>query len=109
MKFQKKPIEVEAIQWTGDNLEDVYQFMGEDRKVKEWKGRGRFDGLQQYVRGEGVFLQTHSGIVKAHVGNWIIKGVDGEYYPCPDAVFKETYEPAEKLLKRRDDEEEEEE
>lgn len=74
-KYKKKPVEVEAIKWTGTNREDVFQFVGDTCYFSE-----------------GLFIKTLEGDMFAHVGDYIIKGVQGEFYPCKPDIFEETYE-----------------
>lgn len=77
MKFRKKPIEIEAIQWTGGNLEEIGAFMPEAAYT---------------VSGERLTIATLEGAHLASVGDWIIRGVHGEYYPCKPDIFAKTYE-----------------
>lgn len=76
-KFRKKPVVVEAILWTGENLEEVSQFIGKARRMVP------YNVLQIY---------TPEGIMDASVGDFIIKGVAGEFYPCKPDIFEQTYE-----------------
>jgi hypothetical protein len=79
MKFRKKPVVIDAIHYTGDNLEAIAVFM--NRVVSSGDGMLRIETL------EGVHL--------ASPGDWVIRGVKGEYYPCKPDIFAMTYEPAE--------------
>lgn len=88
MKYRKKPIEIEVFQWTGESGEI---------KVPEWfaeyteKQCGPF---AQNKFGENVVLiETLEGIMTAEPGDYIIKGVKGELYPCKPDIFEMTYEP----------------
>ena len=45
--------------------------------------------------GTDIFIPTLEGVMRASVGDWIIKGVNGEFYPCKPDIFEKTYEPAE--------------
>lgn len=86
MKFRKKPVVIEAIQWDGYGL--TY-----NRIVKE------LDPEKRYVlpmRRDGkLHIQTLEGDHAATMGDWIIKGVKNELYPCKPDIFKMTYEPVE--------------
>lgn len=82
MKFRKKPVIIEAIQWTGENIIEVMQFMAPVRPV--YLGND-----------EQVGIETLEGRMAANVGDWIIRGVAGELYPCKPDIFAATYEPAE--------------
>lgn len=78
MKFRKKPIVIEAVQFT-DNLGEIEKFCGNDV------------GLQ-----DGVFVAfTLEGPLRISPGDWIIRGVKGEFYPCKPDIFAATYEPVE--------------
>jgi hypothetical protein len=77
MKFRKKPVVIEAIQWTGDNYDEV----------------GDFLGLYATAQVDDDFIiPTLEGEMRAAPGDWIIKGVKGEFYPCKPDIFEETYE-----------------
>lgn len=88
-KFRKKPVEVQAIRYDGTNEDAVAEFMGGERQAKAEKskvsgpGRGMRDGIR---------IHTLEGTMTASVGDWIIRGVQGEFYPCKPAVFAATYE-----------------
>ena len=78
-KFRKKPVVIEAIQWTGDNKEEIKEFLGESRRK---------------IPGNGLQIYTLEGIMDASIGDYIIKGVKGEFYPCKPDIFDLTYEGA---------------
>lgn len=86
MRYRKKPVEVEAVRWTGQNVEELQAFAGE-----------RFEHLDLEDREDdadaGIFDVLHSTWVKVYPGQWVIKGVAGEFYPCAHDVFQQTYEP----------------
>lgn len=77
MKYRKKPVVIEAIQWNGRNEIDISNFIGGNLEMGD----------------ESLFIQTLEGKMKASVGDYIIKGVHGEFYPCKPDIFEETYEP----------------
>lgn len=79
MLYIKKPIPVEAMEWTGYNFEDIQTFMKDAHVFKTTYGE--------------LVIPTLEGEMKALPGSYIIKGVKGEYYPCRKDVFMETYEP----------------
>jgi hypothetical protein len=77
-KYRKKPVVIEAIQWEGSqpSLVKVVKFLG---YVPEGKA--------------GVLvIPTLEGNHNVNVGDWIIKGVKGEFYPCKPDIFEQTYE-----------------
>lgn len=78
MKYRKKPVVVEAIQWTGCNISDICKFTGRDISCL-------------LVSGE-LHIETLEGTHHASIGDYIIKGLKGEFYPCKPDVFVQTYE-----------------
>jgi len=86
MKYRKKPVVIEAIQWDGsrERLDIIRKFMVKNKPA--WGSEARPDSL---------FIYTLEGTHRADVGDWIIKGVKGEFYPCKPDIFEQTYEPVE--------------
>ncbi len=78
MRYRKKPVVIEAVQWTGSNFDEVVRFFG---------GCAEFQNSQ-------VFIQTLEGEMTASPQDWIIKGIKGEFYPCKPDIFEATYEVA---------------
>lgn len=89
-RFRKKPIVVEAIQWTGTNTSDVYAFGTQNPGTDIALRMVRPNAFQHKL-----CVQTLEGYLDAVPGDWIIKGVNGEFYPCDPDVFAKIYEPAE--------------
>lgn len=87
-KFRKKPVVIEAFQWTGgpDQTEDP-----------EWIAAAIKRGDVYYQGGETPYLtiETLEGKMRANPGDYIIKGVKGELYPCKADIFVATYEAVE--------------
>jgi hypothetical protein len=88
MKFRKKPVVIEAVQFpglNGDNpcFDPVIKVFPEAAK---WKGWLHDDGTWR------LDIPTLEGVVTASPGDWIIKGVAGEFYPCKPDIFEQTYE-----------------
>ena len=81
MKYRKRPIEVEALQIHG-NVSEIKEFIGEN-------GDTYFNNLMNRT---AVTIHTLEGNMKATDGDYIIKGVKGEFYPCRKDIFEETYE-----------------
>jgi hypothetical protein len=79
MKYRKMPVEIEALQWTGENSLDIAEFVKDTEKKYEFKG-------------DGLFIHTLEGSMRASKNDYIIKGVDGEFYPCKPDIFEQTYE-----------------
>jgi hypothetical protein len=79
-QFVKKPVVIEAIRYDGENMHEVVSFCG----------------TQCAIRREPqmpVLVNTLEGSLFAQVGDWIIRGIRGEFYPCKPDIFEETYEP----------------
>lgn len=75
MKFRKKPIVIEAFQWFSHNPS--------------------FEGMQPDLNSpSGFSCNTLEGKLNISSGDWIIKGINGEFYPCKPDIFEKTYEPA---------------
>lgn len=85
MKFRKKPVEIEAKQFkTNNELGDIN--MGE---VVLWIND---NGGKAHHDGTDIYIKTLEGEMRASVGDWIIRGVKGEFYPCKPDIFEQTYE-----------------
>lgn len=87
-KFRKKPVTIEAIQWCGDNLREVINFTGLHHSAEKWT----WDEYKAVVAKEGLKIFTLEGPHLATIGDMIIKGVHGEFYPCKPDIFLKTYE-----------------
>lgn len=83
-KFCKKPMVIEAVQFDGTkaSCDEVQRFVG------------RTCGLASVGTNWNVLINTLEGDMLANAGDWIIKGVKGEFYPCKPDIFEATYEPA---------------
>ena len=84
MKYRKKPVIIEAIQFedNSDRIIEIHEFMGGDTIRVNYE-----DKDNPYMK-----IETLEGIMKASVGDYIIKGVNGEFYPCKPDIFEKTYE-----------------
>ena len=89
-KFRKKPVVIEAIEWTGDNLLAVIRFTGQHASATHFK----WEEYEDLVAREGLKIFTLEGSHMATIGDFIIKGVKGECYPCKPDIFAATYETA---------------
>ena len=87
MKFRKKPVVIEAIQYTGENQNEVESFVGKTLPgmIIDFGGDPRNKVL-------GLEIETLEGVMVAIPNDWIIKGVSGEFYPCKPDIFDKTYE-----------------
>lgn len=79
--FIKKPIKIQAIQWTGDNYDKVLDFVGKEHLL-----------TQHYFYRRELIIRTLEGDHHALVSDWIIRGIKGEFYPCKPDIFEQTYE-----------------
>jgi ADP-heptose:LPS heptosyltransferase len=89
-KFRKKPVLIEAIKWTGDNLKEIIEFTGRHESSKDWS----WEHFEEVVENNGLKIFTLEGSHLATIGDMIIKGVQDECYPCKPDIFEQTYEPA---------------
>lgn len=78
-KFTKKPVTIEAVLYQGDVGRLPYEFAA---------------AVKSHAKGGSAFIQTLEGVMECQIGDWIIKGVKGEFYPCKPDVFVTTYAPA---------------
>ena len=76
-KYRKKPLVIEALLWTGGNMDQMAEFMGSQ---------------PHYDRGGGISIKTLEGRMRAATGDWVIKGIKNELYPCKPDIFAATYE-----------------
>ena len=91
MKCRKKPVVIEAVQWTGNNHREMFDFLtGTTDKYMEASG-GNFYIDHGKVEG-GLMVKTLEGEHLASIGDYIIKGVQGEFYPCKPDIFEQAYE-----------------
>ncbi len=93
MKYRKKPVVIDAVQWTGKNHREMYDFLTENTFKEEgmtvsedhfYIDHGKVEG--------GLIIRTLEGEHLATIGDFIIRGVQGEYYPCKEDIFHQTYE-----------------
>lgn len=82
-KFRKKPVVIEAMQFRTNNDDGTCI-----AEILIWVGSAARSN------GTDIFIQTLEGEMNASVGDWIIRGVAGEFYPCKPEIFEQTYEPA---------------
>jgi len=83
MKFRKKPVVIDAWQWNNQP----------SRHWPEWLACDPQDRIT--LSGLGFCIHTMEGVMIAEIGDWIIKGIKGELYPCKPDIFEATYERVE--------------
>ena len=80
IKATKKPVTIECVKWDGENIEEIKSFVG-----------------SAYIGGENdidkkLVISTLEGDMLSSIGDYIIKGVKGEFYPCKPDIFENTYD-----------------
>lgn len=93
--FRKKPVVIEAVQWTGANLREIITFTDGPPDTRSRHAGMAWENYEDLVRRDGLKIFTLEGAMLAAPGDWIIKGVQGEFYPCKPEIFNATYEPVE--------------
>lgn len=83
MKYRKKPVVVEAMKWTGNNANEINKFA---------ECHCFFSKFDRATNENELVIMTLEGNMIADIGNYIIKGVKGEFYPCKPDIFEMTYE-----------------
>lgn len=89
MKFRKKPVVIEAIEFKGYNFDDVFAFVemrSSDAPPMNW-----------FPPTNHMEIETLEGNMKASPGDFIICGVNGEFYPCKPDIFEKSYEKVEEI------------
>ena len=90
-KYRKKPVVIEARQFDGTEQSA--------NQLCRWANGNRAEPWIDYVtrdgRVEDLLVHTMEGEMTVSVGDWVIRGVKGEFYPCKPDIFEATYEPVE--------------
>lgn len=91
MKFRKKPIVIEAMQLTHETFWEVYNWISDSPvgRVCEWCWDS---DIKHLIPERYLIIETLEGKMKSSEGDWIIQGVNGEFYPCKPDIFEKTYE-----------------
>jgi len=85
--FKKKPVVIEAMQFTDEMKDRCYSWVGSNRYARHTN-----DDKPELV------ITTLEGDMVTSIGDWIIKGIKGEFYPCKPDIFEATYEAVEQPL-----------
>ena len=80
-QYVKKSIPVSALQWTGDNLEEIKAFCTDSNGQEKC-----------FTNHSDLWIHTREGQLKAVFGDYIMKGIEGEFYPCGEQIFLKTYD-----------------
>jgi hypothetical protein len=86
-QYRKRPVVVEAVQFTGDNRSEIIQWILDNEGTARWHGGEEYDDGN-----ERIYIDTLEGTMILCLWSWAIRGVEGEFYPCADSIFKATYE-----------------
>ncbi len=92
-KYRKKPVEVDAVQWTGDNEDEVFDLTG-------CAVFGAITAATRTATADPAFTaEVYDGLhdtwIPLRTGDWVVRGTRGEFWPVRGDIFAETYEPAE--------------
>ena len=88
-KYRKKPVVVDAMQFNGSNFQETFDWVG------QWEPEDDGPGMwQDKDDSEALIIDTLEGEHRANKGDFIIRGVAGEFYPCKPDIFEQTYELA---------------
>jgi hypothetical protein len=87
-RYRKKPVVITARQFETNNAPTNDHMNGLVAWIEVNGGKARHDGTD-------IFIETLEGEMRATVGDWIIQGVKGEFYPCKPDIFAATYEAVE--------------
>lgn len=98
-RYRKKPVVIEAMQIDATTVEEDF-LDPNTRSIAEVSGWMLGHGFHDFKvhgskRPHGIAIQTLEGVMIASPGDWIIRGVQGEFYPCKPAIFTATYYPVE--------------
>jgi hypothetical protein len=83
MKYRKRPVEIEAMLWSGSNWHEMLAWVKWDNDAAVFNDHGK------------LIIPTLEGDMTADEGDWVIRGIAGEFYPCKPDIFEATYEAVE--------------
>lgn len=92
MKYRKKPVVIDAIQYRVHRLKEAIEFTGKHPKFDQWFKS--WEDYENHVRMDRCVFKvfTLEGVMEARDGDYLIKGIKGEFYPCKPDIFEATYE-----------------
>ena len=91
--YRKKPVEIEARQLTPDSRQSISLWVASAGYNVKHASKSPMRAGPAWLT--GIVIETLEGDMRADYGDWIIKGVSGEFYPCKPDIFAATYEPVE--------------
>jgi hypothetical protein len=83
--YIKKPVKIQAVKWTGDNILEIQKF----QKTSD------NPNAMYWTKDDKILIDTKKGDMLASIGDYIIRGIKGEIYPCNRDIFEETYQEVE--------------
>ncbi len=83
-KYRKLPVEIEAVQVNDENMDNIVRWINSNSQRR-----------CANTHKDEIDIFTLEGNMRAQVGDWVIRGIAGEFYPCRDDIFRETYEEIE--------------
>lgn len=96
MKYRKKPVVVDAVQWTGENQREMFDFLTDHKLMNDYMtASGKNFYVDHFKVPGGLIIRTLEGEHIANISDYIIRGVNGEFYPCKAEIFEKTYEKVE--------------
>ena len=93
-QYRKKPIIIEALQWDGSRHRPMWDFL-ENKPSSCMESSGENFYIDHSQVDGGLIIKTLEGEHIASIGDFIIKGINGEFYPCKPDIFEKTYEEVE--------------
>jgi hypothetical protein len=90
--YKKKPLTIQALQWTGENHREMYNFLESKTNDDAMNATGDHFYIDHTKVNGGLVIKTLEGEHVTTIDDFIIKGVKGEFYPCKPDIFASTYE-----------------
>lgn len=93
-RFRKKPVVIEAVQWLGgpESVDSISEWVQANGGKVRYYAPGELTNKRGEHNFDRIAVETLEGTMLACPGDWIIRGVKGEFYPCKPDIFEATYE-----------------
>jgi len=95
MRYTKKPVTINAIQWDGENVSEIMRFLQNNEGQMTANTKVNFDLTAKPIRLLIHTLESTSDPLEASIGDFVIIGIKGEVYPCKSDIFADSYDLAE--------------